>query len=232
MRSSSNPLKIPSKHVMSASTISVSDLVLERVPPFFLVPPPPWYLHTLHTDIPSLLRLDIGGTAPSLRTIVIYQPLSVEHGPPWYETTVALNVEAVSATDVILHSMSRGHIAPLLRYICRLRFVTKLELYGASVQPILAALKENIDAAQKVWFPSLTTLVINDYEQHGQALGMFVAARLDLAQRSLTEDIGMTIQPLQNVVLNRCTKLSEDIQALIEEHCEAGKSDYVDMGSR
>jgi len=217
---------------MSASTISISDLVLERVPPFFLVPPPPWYLHTLHTDIPSLLRLDIGGAAPSLRTIVIYQPLSVEHGPPWYETTVALNVESVSATDVIIHSMSRGHIAPLLRYICRLRFVTKLELYSASVQPILTALKENIDAAQKIWFPSLTTLVINDYEQHGQALGMFVAARLDLAQRSLTEDIGMTVQPLQNVVLNRCTKLSEDIQTLIEEHCEAGKSDYVDLSSR
>lgn len=223
---SSNPVKLPSKHVMSATTITIKNILLERLPPFFLVPPPPWGLHTLYTDIPSLLRIDVGNTAPSLQRIVISQPAlqskDVSHRAPWYDTANGLNVENVAATHLVVHSMSRGHMAPLIRYISHLRSITKLELYGVSAQEVLSALKENADGAQKVWLPSLSELVIHDYEQHGPALGLYVAARLDLAQRSLMED-GLAIQPLQQVSLDRCSNMSDEIVSLIQEHCIAGQ---------
>lgn len=226
MQPSSNPIKLPSKHVMSATTIIISNILLERLPPFFIVPPPPWGLRALYTDIPSLLRIDIGGTAPSLQQIIISQPTQSkdpQQRAPWYDAANGLNVENVTATHLVVHSMSRGHMAPLIRYISRLRSLTKLELYGISAQSILVALKENADGAQKVWLPSLNELAIHDYEQHGHALGLYVAARLDLAQRSLMED-GLPIQPLQQVLLERCSNMSDEIVSLIQEHCVAGRS--------
>jgi len=176
--------------------------------------------------LPSLLRIDMGGTAPFLQQIIISQPpqqaQDLQQRAPWYDTANGLNVESVVATHLVVHSMSRGHMAPLLRYISRLRSLTKLELYGISAQTVLVALKENADGSQKVWLPSLTELVIHDYEQHGPALGLYVASRLDLAQRSLLED-GIPIQPLQQVSFERCSNMSDDIVALIQEHCKAGK---------
>jgi F-box-like len=227
MQPASNPVKLPSKHVMSATTINISNVLLERLPPFFIVPAPPWGLRTLYTDIPSLLRIDIGGTAPVLQTIVISQPppqakdLQQQQRAPWYDAANGFNVENVTATHLVIHSMSRGHMAPLIRYVSRLRSVAKLELYGISAQSLLVALKENSEGSQKIWLPSLNELVIHDYESHGPALGLYVAARLDLAQRSLMEG-EFTIQPLQQVVLDRCSNMSDEIVALIREHCVAG----------
>jgi len=227
MQSASNPVKLPSKHVMSATTINVSNIFLERLPPFFIVPPPPWSVKALYTDVTSLLRIDIGGNAPSLQQIIISQSSLQTKDPqpqqraPWYDAANGFNVENVTATHVVVHSMSRGHMAPLIRYMSRLQAVTKLELYGVSAQTLLVALKENAEGSQKVWLPSLSELVIHDYESHGPALGMYVAARLNLAQRSLMEETN-SIQPLQQVLLDRCSNMSDEIVALIQEHCIAG----------
>jgi hypothetical protein len=222
-----DPVYLHSTHVMSATIINISNVLLVRLPPFFLVPPPPWGLRTLYTDIPSLLRIDIGGTAPALQTIVISQPspqvndLQQQQHAPWYDAANGFNVENVTATHLVIHSMSRGHMVPLVRYVSRLQSVAKLELYGISAQSLLVALKENSGGSQKIWLPSLNELVIHDYESHGPALGLYVAARLDLAQRSLI-DGEMTIQPLRRVVLDRCSNMSDEIVALIQEHCVAG----------
>jgi hypothetical protein len=231
MQPGSNPVKLPSKHVMSATTINVSNILLERLPPFFIVPPPPWGVRTLYTDIPSLLRIDIGDTAPTLQTIVISQPpfqtkgLQQQQRAPWYDAANGFDVEHIVATHLVVHSMSRGHMAPLIRYLSRLRTITKLELYGISAQSLLVALKENAEGSQKIWLPSLHELVVHDYESHGPALGLYVAARLKLAQKSFVEG-EITIQPLREVVLDRCSNMSDEIVALIQEHCIAGVSPY------
>ena len=225
MTATSNPIKISSKHVMSVTAITVSNLVLERAPPFFMLPSPPWQqLQTLIADIPSLLRIDVGGTAPSLRRIVVAQPPHGEQLPSWYDSAIAgFNVEAITASELAIHSMSRGHIPTLLRYLSRLRYVQRLELYRTAIQPILTALKDNADSAQKIWLPALTELFINDYEQHGPALGLYVAQRLSVAQRSLITQGEQRILPLTRVDIRRSPSISEDILDLIEQHCAAGK---------
>lgn len=225
MAATSNPVKIPSKHAMSVTCITVSNLVLERAPPFFMLPPPPWqHLQTLAVDIPSLLRIDVGGTAPSLRRIVIAQPPHGEQLPSWYDSAVAgFNVEAITASEIAVHPMSRGHVPTLLRYLGRLRYARRLELYGTAIQPILTALKDNADSAQKIWLPALTELIIADYEQHGPVLGLYVAQRLSVAQRSLIAQGEQRIVPLTRVVIRRSPSISQEIVDLIEQHCAAGR---------
>ncbi|PVF98435.1 hypothetical protein CPB86DRAFT_758631 [Serendipita vermifera] len=222
MPPTATPVKLPSKHVLGARSITVSNLLLERLPPFFIVPPPPWGVQTLCTDLPSLLRIDIGGTAPQLQTIIIYQPQKAEQGPPWYDSVAGFNVENVVATKLIIHSMSRGHMSPLLRYMARIRYISRLELYNASVQPVITSLKENLDGSHRFWLPALTELVIHEYEQHGSSLGLYIAARLDVSQRSVTGE-GAKVQPITRVEFVACSNLSTEITDLIEQHCVAGR---------
>ncbi|KAG8759856.1 hypothetical protein FRC14_004817 [Serendipita sp. 396] len=218
----SNTVKLPTKHVMSATNISIYNILLERQPPFFLVPPPPWHLHTLRIDLVSLFRIDIGGTAPSLRRITITHPPTYNQIPPWYENAVGPNVENVAATELIVHPMSRAHLLPLVRYISRLKQVKRMEICGGSVQPIIGTMKDNIDSGQSVWLPALSELVISDYEQHGTELGLYIAKRLTTAQEGLKAET-QSIQPLTKFTMNRCPNISADIVGLIEQHCKAGQ---------
>ncbi|KAG8819714.1 hypothetical protein FRC17_010347 [Serendipita sp. 399] len=218
----SNTVKLPTKHVMSATNISVYNILLERQPPFFLVPPPPWHLHTLRIDLVSLFRIDINGSAPSLQRITITHPPTYNQIPPWYENAIGPNVENVAATELIVHPMSRSHLIPLVKYLSRLKQVKYLEICGGSVQPILTMMKDNVESDQPTWLPALSELVISDYEQHGTELGLYVAKRLTAAQESLKTGT-QRVQPLTRFVVNRSPNISTDIVGLIEQHCKAGQ---------
>jgi hypothetical protein len=87
-------------------------------------------------------------------------------------------------------------------------------------------MKESLDNSSRVWLPALSHLIINDYEQHGSTLGLYIAGRLNVAQQEENGITGPPTQPIEDAVLNRCPNLSGEISELIQQHCAAGKQPH------
>lgn len=199
----------------------------------------PGSLQTLHT-----LQIDAGGfrTAPSppsptllanirtIKTNIRFLALSLLQ---WYKMPQLKRIEvtspsiltdwewcsAVSSMDItqikeLACASMTEKLASLAEYVREFEALTRLEIQGKSVDPMLSTFISNQDTNHIVAFPSLRLLTISNYTGTGECLIDFLRARREV--RDSRRDLVIS---MPEICFKDCRMISMENQSVIRSLC-------------